>query len=115
MALKFEGKFKVGDQIKAYDYFAPKVGSTEKDPYHLVGTVIDECFVHPLERYKAYRVVVTQDNGHGVDQAEYSRVGQIVCVPFQTGFYDDDGEDTADRVQLYGKREETVDTCKDFW
>ena len=100
MALKFEGKFKVGDQIKAYDFGPPPAnGEMETDMYHLIGTVIDECFVHPYEGYKAYKVVVTKDNGHGGDQDEYTRVGAIVTVPFQTMFYDGDDE-CADRVQL---------------
>ncbi len=98
MALKFEGKFKVGDQIKAYDFFPPHKGA-EKDPYHFIGTVFNTGFVHPLEQWRGLEAVCTVDNGHGGADPQYSRVGYIVRVPYQTLFEDED-ELCVDRIQL---------------
>jgi len=92
--LKYENVANLGDTIKAFD-FEPMPG---REDAYLIGEVIEKgAFYQEIEEGRkiylcdGYTVKVTKSPGFE------SRVGEIMCVPFESTF-DYDG-----RVTLYKK------------
>lgn len=75
-----------GDTIRGYD-FKPMVGRGDS---FVEGEVVD---AHSTEQgYQAYKIRVTRDVfGGDEDRGEYSRVGQIVFVPWRVDFMEYQG------------------------
>ena len=81
--LKFEGKFKVGQKIKAFDFMP----TSDRPDSYLVGTVIDEnCDEHG---FKSFKVVITKRVFGGVE--ETAEIGDFGWVPQQVAFMEYDG------------------------
>lgn len=78
--LKYEGKFKVGDTIKAFD-FKPSEGRPDR---YMVGTITDTA---EREGAKVYVIKVTDDSGNELG----GRVGKIGYVPMEVAYDDFDG------------------------
>ena len=85
--LKFANVAEINDVIRGYD-FKPMVGRGDS---FIEGKVITKGR-HSSVAFEAYAVKVTRDVFGGEDQPEgkYSRVGQIVFVPFEVDFMEYD-------------------------
>lgn len=86
--LKFEGQFKLGDRIKAFD-FEPMEGRPDR---FVVGQVTAIGYV--ADGYKAYTIRVEEDS---TAEGLYSREGHDVFVPMEVSIFEYDN-----RVTLVG-------------
>jgi hypothetical protein len=85
--LKFDGVAKVGDVIRAYD-FAPMAG---RDDAYIEG-VVENANCNELG-FSSFKVTVIADKfigGVKTKKSKNNRIGQIMFVPHQTGFFDFD-------------------------
>lgn len=81
--LKFEGKFKVGDVIKAYD-FEPL---PDREDRYAVGTILHDSDTHLASGARGYLIRCTEDT---LFDGEYTRVGDTVFVPFEVSLLEFD-------------------------
>lgn len=89
--LKYEGKFSVGDYIRAYD-FAPR---TDMDPIFIEGTITG---ITDDVGFKAYEIIVQKDSAEFYYNAE-SRKGLRMFVPMEVCFLEYDGRITKRKVK----------------
>ena len=84
--LKFEGVAKVGEIIRAYD-FRPCAG---RDDAFIEGVVEQANCNEP--GFNCYKITVTVDKfvKYETKPNKNNRVGKIVFVPHETGFFDFD-------------------------
>lgn len=83
--LKFEGKAKIGQTIRGYD-FKPMAG---RNDCYVEGVV--ESFSTEMG-YKAFKITCTKDvfDGEIKTKGKGSRVGKIVFIPMQVSFMEYD-------------------------
>lgn len=84
--LKFEGKFKVGQKIKAFD-FEPMEG---RKPSYIIGTVIEEK--NTEHHFNAYKIVILKRVFAGIE--EHDEVGDFGWVPHQVSMCEYDNRVT---------------------
>lgn len=84
--LKFEGIAKVGEIIRAYD-FRPCAG---RDDAFIEGVVENANCNEP--GFNCYKITVTADKfvKYETKPSKSNRVGKIMFVPHETGFFDFD-------------------------
>ena len=85
--LKFEGKFKIGDKIKSYD-FPPM---PDRESSWLEGTIIDDF--NTEHGFNSFKVVITKRIFSGTTDSE--EIGDFAWVPHQVSFLEYD-----ERIQL---------------
>tara|TARA_R100000306_G_scaffold47289_1_gene45083 strand:+ start:222 stop:512 length:291 start_codon:yes stop_codon:yes gene_type:complete len=71
--LKYEGKFKQGDRIKAFDF----PGDMEA---YIIGKITDAGWVHGWPGVKFYTIRITDDSGNTSGR----RAGDVGYVPMET-------------------------------
>ena len=96
--LKFEGKFKVGDVIRAYD-FKPMKGRSE---VYIQGKIIKAGSM--IQGAKVYEIKIANDSG----ETSGGRVGDIGYVPMQVSMMEYD-----DRIVKVSDIKESKDEYKD--
>jgi hypothetical protein len=79
--LKFEGQFKVGQKIKAFD-FQPM---SDRPSSYIIGTVIEEK--NTEHRFNAYKIVILKRVFAGVE--EHDEVGDFGWVPHGVSKYNE--------------------------
>lgn len=81
--LKFEGKFKVGEIIKAYDFMP----MPDRPDSYIVGKIVDDYNVQ--HHFHAYKVEIIEQVWAG--ENDYSEVGGPAWIPHQVMFMEFDG------------------------
>ena len=89
--LKYEGKFKVGDRIKAFD-FKPRPGRYLD--HYMEGTITGTTFEPRMGNAKVYVIHVDRDS---YATKSNTRVGKVGYVPMEVAYEDYEG-----RVTLAG-------------
>ncbi len=89
-ALKYEGKFKVGDTIRAMD-FEPRPGVPDR---FVEGTVTDTRVMPEMGGANVYVINITRDSGAEASEKAISRVGDEGYVPMGLARFDYDGRVT---------------------